>query len=73
MSGSWRPFSAFPADDMLRPFAWILVGSQAWPRTDLVEHYMVTRELGEERARALVDDYPHHLLHPVHESSEDES
>lgn len=70
VSGNWRPFSAFPADDMLRPFAWVLIGTQAWPKTDLIEHYMVTRELGEAKARDLVEDYPHHLLHPAHDEGD---
>ena len=32
----------------------------------LLEHYLITKQVGEEKARELVDTYPHHLLH-VHD------
>ena len=70
VTGRYQPFSAYPADDMLRPFAWVLANGTAWQRTDLIEHYAVHREMGETAARELVEDYPHHLLHPTHHDDE---
>ena len=60
---TWRVFDATPVTDDRRSFAHVLVGTQAWRRVDLIEHWHVTREISEEQARDLVDDYPHHLLH----------
>lgn len=67
---TWRVFDAIPVTDDRRSFAHVLVGTQAWRRVDLVEHWHVTREIPEDQARDLVDDYPHHLLH-VHDREDD--
>lgn len=64
---SWRPFNAEPSTtDGLRQVSHVLIGDQAWRRTDLIEHWHVRQEITEDAARALVDDYPHHLLHQHH-------
>ena len=56
--------------DDRRAFALVVINAQAWRRVDLLEHYLITRQVDEEKARELVDTYPHHLLH-VHESEDD--
>lgn len=63
---SWRPLSAEPVSDARRSLAFVVVNAQAWRPVDLLEHYVVTKEMPEEKARELVDTYPHHLLH-VHD------
>ena len=62
----WRALNADEVTDDRRSFAYVLVGTQAWRRVDLVEHWHVSQEISEEAARLLVDDYPHHLLHTHH-------
>ena len=66
VSESWRALTAEPVTDDRRAFALVVVNAQAWRRVDLLEHYLVTRQVDEEKARELVDTYPHHLLH-VHD------
>ena len=61
---------ASPKRDQLEAFALVLLGTQAWRRVDLLEHYLVSREVSEEKARELVDTYPHHLLHTHHQEEE---
>lgn len=63
IGGSWRALNAAPVTDDRKAFALVLIGHQAWRRVDLLEHYLVTREVTEEKARELADTYPHHLLH----------
>lgn len=63
VSSSWRPLTAQPVSDDRRAFALVVINAQAWRRVDLLEHYLVTREVDEEKARELVDTYPHHLFH----------
>ena len=63
---SWRALTAEPVTDDRRAFALVVVNTQAWRRVDLLEHYLITKQVGEENARELVDTYPHHLLH-VHD------
>lgn len=59
----WRAFDAAPVTDDRRAFAHVLVGTQAWRRGDLLEHYLVSRQLADDKARELADTYPHHMLH----------
>ena len=66
VSSSWRALTAEPVTDDRRAFALVVVNTQAWRRVDLLEHYLITKQVGEEKARELVDTYPHHLLH-VHD------
>ena len=66
VSESWRALTAEPVTDDRRAFALVVVNAQAWRRVDLLEHYLITKQVGEEKARELVDTYPHHLLH-VHD------
>ena len=66
VSESWRALTAEPVTDDRRAFALVVVNAQAWRRVDLLEHYLITRQVDEEKARELVDTYPHHLLH-VHD------
>lgn len=70
MSESWRALTAEPVTDDRRAFALVVVNAQAWRRVDLLEHYLVSREVSEEKARELVDTYPHHLLHTHHQEEE---
>lgn len=69
-TGKWRALDATPVTDDRMSFAMVLVGSQAWRRGDLLEHYVVSREISEDKARELVDTYPHHLLHVHDDESE---
>lgn len=41
----------------------VLVDGTAWQPQDLVEQFMTRFEISEEKARALVLDYPHHRPH----------
>lgn len=41
----------------------VLVDGTAWQPKDLVEQFMTRFEISEEKARALVLDYPHHRPH----------
>jgi hypothetical protein len=66
VSESWRALTAEPVTDDRRAFALVVVNTQAWRRVDLLEHYLITRQVNEEKARELIDTYPHHLLH-VHD------
>ena len=66
VSESWRALTAEPVTDDRRAFALVVLNAQAWRRVDLLEHYLITRQVDEEKARELVDTYPHHLLH-VHD------
>lgn len=70
VSDSWRALTAEPVSDDRRAFALVVLNAQAWRRVDLLEHYLITRQVDEEKARELVDTYPHHLLH-VHPRDED--
>ena len=70
VSDSWRALTAEPVSDDRRAFALVVVNTQAWRRVDLLEHYLITKQVGEEKARELVDTYPHHLLH-VHDREQD--
>lgn len=67
----WRAMDAAPVTGDLRAPAYVLVGTQVWRRVDLVEHWHVTKEISEDAARGLVDDYEHHLLH-IHEREDDD-
>lgn len=65
IGNSWRPLDARPVTDDRKAFALVLIGHQAWRRVDLLEHYLITRQVDEEKARELVDTYPHHLTEDV--------
>ena len=70
-SGKWWAFEATdrnPASDESIG-CWVLVGTQAWAPSDLVEHIHVTREITEERARELAAGYPWHRPHHCIERS----
>ena len=67
VSESWRALNADQVTDDRKAFALVLLGTQAWRRVDLLEHYLVSRQVSEEKARELVDGYPHHLLHTHHQ------
>lgn len=71
-SDQWRAFTATPAGVNHRPFAYVVIGVQAWRRVDLLEHYLITRQVTEEKARELIDTYPHHLLH-THDREDEET
>ena len=68
--GKWRALNADQVTDDRKAFALVLLGTQVWRRVDLLEHYLVSREVSEEKARELVDTYPHHLLHTHHQEEE---
>ena len=50
----------------------VLVGTQAWRRADLIEHFQVTFQITTDRAEALVVGYPHHRPH-FHTTDEETS
>ena len=60
VSESWRALTAEPVTDDRRAFALVVVNAQAWRRVDLLEHYLVTRQVDEGRP-AGGSTYPHHL------------
>jgi len=41
----------------------VLVAGVAWVPRDLIEHFMTTFEISEDRARQLVEGYPFHRPH----------
>lgn len=63
--GRWAAFEATdrPPSTQEAIGCWVLVGEQAWRPRDLVEHFQVTREISEERARELAGGHPWHRPH----------
>lgn len=60
----WVPYEATPVDGMARAGCHVLVSGQAWKPHALAEHFQVQFELPSlEKARALVEEYPHHRPH----------
>lgn len=63
-TGRWVPYEAEPREGAARAGCHVLVGDQAWKPIALSEHFQVRFELPSlEKARELVDDYPHHRPH----------
>ncbi|UUW88358.1 hypothetical protein [Pimelobacter simplex] len=67
----WVPYEAGPVDGPARAGCHVLVNDQAWKPTALAEHFQVQFELPSlEKARELVEDYPHHRPH-LHLTTDD--
>ena len=73
--GAWAPYDAPDLDpDSVETIAGyvVLVNGQAWRHRELLEHYAIDRELGEERARELVTGWPFHRPHHCPRATNDQ-
>lgn len=73
-TGKWLAFEAaeIPESSDLRHVTgvYLLVGERAFTRRDFIENLHLHRELPEEAARRLADEYPHHKVHHHHREEE---